>query len=74
VTGDWRRLYTEELHNLYTSEKCSCVIKSKRVGWVGHVERMGEIINIYKILFGKPGGKRQLKELGVDGKIILEWF
>jgi hypothetical protein len=49
VTGDWRRLYDEELHNSYTSRNSSSVTKL-RMRWVGHVERMGEIINISKNL------------------------
>jgi len=40
--------------------------------WAGHVARMGEIRNAYKILVGKPEGKRHPEELGVYGRIILE--
>jgi hypothetical protein len=45
VAEGWRRLYNEELHNLYTSPKIIPVIKSRRTRWVGHVARMGEIKN-----------------------------
>jgi hypothetical protein len=41
VVGGWRRLHNEELHNLYTSLNVIRVIKSRRVGWAGHVARMG---------------------------------
>jgi hypothetical protein len=46
--------------------------KLMRMKWVGHVARMGQMTNAYKILVGKPEGKRLSEELGVDGKIILE--
>jgi hypothetical protein len=41
VTGGWRKLHNEELHNLYSSPSMIRVIKSRRMRWVGHVERMG---------------------------------
>jgi hypothetical protein len=43
VTGSWRRLHNEELHNLYASPNLIRVIKSSRIRWVGHVASMGEI-------------------------------
>jgi hypothetical protein len=58
VTGDWRKLHKEELHNLYSSP--NRMIKSRRMRWAGHVARMGEKRNAYRILVGKPEGKRQL--------------
>ena len=42
VTGEWRRLHNEELNDLYTSFNILRVTKSKRMGWVGHMARMGE--------------------------------
>jgi hypothetical protein len=56
VTGDWRKLHNEELHNLYSSPTIIRMIKSRRM-WAGHVERMGEKRNAYRILVGNPGGK-----------------
>jgi hypothetical protein len=56
VTGEWRKLYHEELHNLYSSPD----IKSRRMRWAGHVARMGEERKLYRILVGKPEGKRPL--------------
>jgi hypothetical protein len=41
VTGDWRKLHNEELHNLYSSPNIIKMIKSRRMRWAGHVARMG---------------------------------
>jgi hypothetical protein len=41
VTGDWRKLHSEELHNLYSSPNIIRMIKSRRVRWVRHLARMG---------------------------------
>jgi hypothetical protein len=60
VAGDWRRLHSEELRNLYASPNIISVIKSRRVRWAGHVARMGEMRNSYKVLVGQPEGKRLL--------------
>jgi hypothetical protein len=58
VTGEWRQLHNEELHNLYSSPSIIRIIKSRRMRWSGHVARMGEKRNVYKLLVGKPAGKR----------------
>jgi hypothetical protein len=58
--GDWRKLHNEELHNLYSSPKIIRMIKSRRIRWAGHVARMGEKRNAYRILVGKPQGKKTL--------------
>jgi hypothetical protein len=57
VTGDWRKLHNEELHNLYSSPDIITMIKSRRVRLAGHVARMGEKRNTYRILVGKPERK-----------------
>ena len=49
------------------------MIKSRRLKWAGHVARMEESRSAFKILTGKPTGKRPLRGLGVDGRTILEW-
>jgi hypothetical protein len=64
VAGGWRRLHNEELHNLFASPCIIKVIKSRRMGWVGHVACMGEMRNIYKILIGEPEGNRLLRRPG----------
>jgi hypothetical protein len=60
VTGGWRKLHNEELHNLYSSPSKIRIIKSRRMRWAGHVARMGEKRNVYRLLVGKPEGKRPL--------------
>jgi hypothetical protein len=60
VTGEWRKLHSEELHNLYSSPNIIRLLKSKRMRWTGHVARMGEERKVYKVLVGKPEGKRPL--------------
>jgi hypothetical protein len=60
VTGDWRKLLNEVLHNLYSSSNIIRMIKSRRIRWAGHVARIGEKRNAYKILVRKPEGKRPL--------------
>jgi hypothetical protein len=61
VTGEWRKLHNEELRDLYSSPRIIRIIKSRRMRWAGHVVRMGEKRNAYKLLVvGKPEGKRPL--------------
>jgi hypothetical protein len=86
VTGGWRKLHNEELHNLYSSPDIIRQVKSRRMRWAGHVARMGEEINVYKVLVGRPEGKRSLgrprqrwedgirmdlKEIGLGG---VDWI
>jgi hypothetical protein len=60
VARGWRKLHNEELHNSYSSPSIIRRIKSRRMRWAGHVARRGEKRNIYRILVGKPDGKRPL--------------
>jgi hypothetical protein len=60
VTGGWRKLHNEELHNLYSSPKIVRMITSRTMRWEGHVARMVEKRNAYMILVGMPEGKRPL--------------
>jgi hypothetical protein len=59
-----RKLHNEELYNLYDSPSIIRMIKSSRMRWAGHVAGMGEKRNAYRILMGKPEGKRPLRRPG----------
>jgi hypothetical protein len=59
VTGGWRKLHNE-LHNLYSSPSIIRITKSRRMRWAGHVAGTGEKRNVYRLLVGKPEGKRPL--------------
>jgi hypothetical protein len=80
--GSWRKLHNDELHSLYSSTDIVRVIKSRRMRWAGHVARMGEGRGVYRILVGRPEGRRRLgrprcrwednikmdlREIGIDG-------
>jgi hypothetical protein len=60
VTGEWRKLHNEELNDLYSLPNIVRVFKSRRMRWAGHVARMGEERWVYRVLVGKPEGKRAL--------------
>jgi hypothetical protein len=60
MTGEWRKLHNEELRDLYSSPSIIRIIKLRRMRWAGHVARMGEKRNAYRLLVGKPNGKRPL--------------
>jgi hypothetical protein len=80
--GSWRKLHNDELHSLYSSPNIVRVVTSRRMRWAGHVARMGEVRGVYRVLFGRPEGKRplerprrrwednikmDLRETGIDG-------
>jgi hypothetical protein len=80
--GSWRKLHNDEFHSLYSSPNIVRVIKSRRMWWAGHVARMGEGRGVYRVLVGRPKGKRPLgrprrrwedninmdpREIGIDG-------
>jgi hypothetical protein len=81
VTVAWRKLHNEELRNLCSSiiiiiiivvVVVVVVVIRLRKRRVGHVTRIGKMINAYKILIGKPEGQDHLGKLGIDGTIILK--
>jgi hypothetical protein len=74
VTGEWRKLHNGELHNLCSSPDIIMQIKSRRMRWAGHVTRMGEGRNVYRVLVGKPEGKNHLEDQGVDGRMGSKWI
>ena len=59
VTREWRKLHNEDLNDLYSSPNIVRMIKS-RVGWTGHVARMGARRGVYRVLMGKPEGNRHV--------------
>jgi len=67
VRGEWRRLHNEEPNDLYSSPNIVRVIKSRRMRWAGHVARMGVERGVYRVLVGKPEGRRPL------GRPRLQW-
>jgi len=67
VTREWRRMHNEELNDLYSSPNIVRVIKPRRMRWAGHVARMGEERGVYRVLVGKPEGKRTL------GRLTRRW-
>jgi hypothetical protein len=89
VTGKWRKLHNEELHNLYSSPDIIRQVKSRQMRWVGHVARMGDGRKVYKVLVGKLEGKRplgrprrrwedgirmDLREIGLGVWIGFDWL
>jgi hypothetical protein len=65
--GEWRRLHNEELYDLYFSSNIIRLVNSRRMRWVGHMARMGERRSAYRVLVGRPDGKRPL------GRPSLRW-
>jgi hypothetical protein len=59
--GLWRKLHNDELHNLYSSLNIVRVIKLRKMKWAGHVAHMGKGRGVYRVLVGRPKGKRPLE-------------
>jgi len=74
VTGEWRRLHNEKLNDLYCSPNNVRVIKSRRMRWAGHVERMGEERGCIGSWWGNRRERDHWGGLGIDGCIILRWI
>ena len=70
LTGDWRKLHSEELHDLYSSPNIIRLITSIRMMWAGHVARMKDRRGSYRVLVGNTEGKRPIERPGT----ILKWI
>jgi hypothetical protein len=73
VTGEWRKLHSGELHNLFSSPDIVRQIKSRRMRLAGHVARMGEGRNVYRVLVGKSKRRRPIERPSVDGRTGSKW-
>ena len=74
IKGEWRKLHNAELHALYSSPNIIKSLKSRRLRWAGHVARMEQSRNAYRVLVGKPEGKRPLGRPRRIGRTILKWI
>jgi len=74
VTGEWRRVYKEELNDLYSSPNIMRVMKSRRMRWAGHVVGMGEERGVLGSWWGNRRERDHWGDLGVVGWIILGWI
>jgi hypothetical protein len=72
VTGEWRKLHNGELHNLYSSPDVVWRIKSGRMRRAGHVARIGEGRNVYRVWWENPKERDRLEDQVIDGKVGLE--
>jgi hypothetical protein len=73
VMGEWRKLHSGELHNLYSSPDIIRQIKSRRMRWVEHVASMGLGRNMYRVWWESPKEKDHSKDNGMDGRMGSKW-
>jgi hypothetical protein len=73
VTGEWRKLHNEELHDLY-SPNIVRVIKLRRMSWAGYVARIWVGRGVYWVWWGNLKERDHWGDPGVDGRIILGWI
>ena len=74
VRAEWRKLYNEELRDLYTFPNIVRVVKARRMRWAGHVVRMGVGRGVHRVLVGKPEGKGPLGRPRRRWGIIVRWI
>jgi hypothetical protein len=72
VTGEWRKLHSEELHNLYSFPDTIRQMKSRRMRWAGQVAHMGEKRKVYKVWWESPKEGVHSEDQGIDGKMGSE--
>jgi hypothetical protein len=73
VTGEWRKLHSEELNDLYSLPNIVRVIKST-MRWAGHMARMGEARGVHRVLLGNLRERGNWGDPDIDGRIILRWM
>jgi hypothetical protein len=73
-TGGQDGLHNEKFHNLYSPPNIMKVIKLWSMKWIVHVSCVWQMKNAYNILAEELGRKRQLEDLGMNGRIILKWI
>jgi hypothetical protein len=69
--GSWRKLHNDKFHSLHSSPNIVRVNKSRRMRWVGHVARMGDVFTGFWL--GGPKVRDHWEDLGLGGKINLKW-
>jgi hypothetical protein len=74
VTGEWRTVHIEELNDMYSSPNIFRVIKSRRMRWAGHIARLGDRRDAYRVLVGKSEGKRPLGRPIVDESLMFNVY
>jgi hypothetical protein len=74
VTGGWRKLHNQELHNLYSSPNITRMIKLRRMRWTGHVTRMGRKGMLIGYWWENQKERDHWEEQEVSGRTILKWI
>jgi hypothetical protein len=74
MTGEWRKLHSEELHNLYTSPDIIRQIKSRQMRWAGHVARMGEEKNCTRFCWESLKEIDHSENQGIGGRMGSQWI
>ena len=72
--GDWRRLHSEELHDLYSFPDIVRVIKSRKMRWAGRVARTGQMRGAYGVFEVTINAGNYFGELRVHGRLIVKWI
>jgi hypothetical protein len=74
ISAGWGTIHNEVFHHLYSLPNYIRVISSRGMGKAGHIGRMGEMRNAYRILVRRPEEKIQFGRLSTDERIILKWM
>ena len=74
VKREWKKLYNEELNDLYCSPNIVRVKKSRKMRWARHVARIGDRRGVFRVLVGNLRERDHLEDPGVDARIIFRWI